>query len=478
MINTALILAGGLGTRLRPLTDHLPKPLLPIKSKPILQHVIENLKSHGVEKIILSIGYKADQIEDYFKDGSWLGVKISYLLDGAEPLGTGGAIKKAAVGLDEPLFVIWGDNLTNVNYTELYQTYLNDKKTVTMVLTPREDIENFGVAKLDGSKILAFIEKPKREEAPSNLINAGAIILEPQSLVLLPDGKSSIEYDFYQKIAPQGEISAYVHRGQWFPTDTLEKYQFANDNFVPLINFSQKKIIVADVDDTICHSCQQITPEMAQQINLMIKRGYQFAFISGTKAEDLKKMISSRVTEEHHLLATTGTKYALMKNQQESVIYNQSFNADQKKEIFAAFEKLIAQFNIQSLTTKEDQLQDRDSQITLSAIGRHASTELKAQYDPDGQKRQEWIKFMQQDLGEKYDIKIGGTTSLDVTKKGLDKEWGIRKFAQQNNLALNQIIFFGDKIYLGGNDYPATKVVDCVSVKNPEETLQKLKELF
>ena len=95
MIETAIILAGGLGTRLRPLTDKTPKPLLPIKEKPIISHIIENLKKFGVKNIILSIGYKAEDIQEHFKDGSHLGVNISYSIE-TEPLGTGGAIKPAA----------------------------------------------------------------------------------------------------------------------------------------------------------------------------------------------------------------------------------------------------------------------------------------------------------------------------------------------------------------------------------------------
>lgn len=245
MLDTAVILAGGLGERLRPLTDQTPKPLLLIKNKPIVEHVIENLKNHGVKNIILSIGYKADRIKEHFGDGSKLGVNISYCVED-EPLGTGGAIKLATTGINQPVFVVWGDNLMDVNYKNLYETYLRNKTPVTMVLTPREDVENFGVAKLENEKVISFTEKPKREEAPSNLINAGAIVLEPDKLTILPEGKSSIEYDFYEKLAP-GEITAYVHRGQWFPTDTLEKYQHACEEFRHLLLANQKIFKAYDI---------------------------------------------------------------------------------------------------------------------------------------------------------------------------------------------------------------------------------------
>jgi len=244
------------------------------------------------------------------------------------------------------------------------------------------------------------------------------------------------------------------------------------------INFNNKKVIIADVDDTICESCQQISPEMAKQISRMIKNGYKFAFISGTKNSDLMKMISSIIKEEHHLLGTTGTNYILIKDGNPEVKYNLSFTIEEKKEIFNALEELIVEFNINSMTTKEDQLQDRDSQITLSAIGRNAPSIMKRNHDPDGIKRATWVKYLRNFLSKgKYDIKVAGTTSIDITRKGLDKEWGIRKFSKFNNINFDEILFFGDKIYPGGNDYPATRIVDCIAVKSPQDTLNKLKNL-
>ncbi len=476
-INTAIIVAGGLGTRLRPLTETIPKPLIPVHGKPIIEHTILNLKKHGVKNIILSIGYRAELIKEHFQDGEKLGVSISYSIE-TEPLGTGGAVKLAAANLTAPFILVWGDNLMDIDYGRLQEEYCKNNTPIIMALTPREDVENFGAARLDGNKIMAFIEKPQREEAPSNLINAGAFIIEPKCLNILPEGKSSLEKDCFEKLAPLGEISAFVHDGQWFPTDTLEKYYHANANFRPEIDFKKKKIIIADVDDTVCESCQCISPEMAGQISKMIASGYEFAFISGTKCSDLMSMISSGLSGKHHLLATTGSNYTLVDNGVPANVYNLSFTPEEKKEIITAFEKLIADYNIQSLTTKEDQLQDRDSQITLSAIGRKAPGELKAQYDPDGAKRLLWLEFLRQQLPEgKYDFKIGGTTSIDVTRKGLDKEWGIRKFAEYNHFPLDEILFFGDKLHPGGNDFAATNIVDCLSVKNPTDTLNKLKEI-
>ena len=230
MINTAVILTGGMGNRLKPLTDKIPKSLLPIQGKPVVEHVILNMKKYGVTNVILSIGYRAEQIQKYFKDGSQLGVDITYAIE-TTPLGTGGAIKQAARGIDKPFILAWGNNLMNLDLASMYKTYLRDAPQVTMALIPRENVENFGVAKLEENKIVQFVEKTTRKEAPSNLINAGTFIIDPECLKMLPEGKSSMRKDCFEKLAPLGEISAHIHEGQWFSTDNLDKYLHADKNF-------------------------------------------------------------------------------------------------------------------------------------------------------------------------------------------------------------------------------------------------------
>ena len=330
MVSTAIILVGGLGTRLRPLTDSTPKPLLPIHGKPIVEHTIRQLVKHGVKNIIISAGYKAEQVQDYFKDGLNLGVSMAYSIE-SEPLGTGGAVKKAAASIEGQFFLVWGDNLMDINYSQMREEFSASAAAILMALTPREDVENFGVAKLEKNKIIAFVEKPRREEAPSTLINAGAFIINTSCLEMLPEGKSSLEKECFEKLAPQEKISAYIHQGQWFPTDTLEKYHHANTFFLPDINLKEKKVIIADVDDTICDSCQVISPEMAEQISRMIQQGYEFAFISGTKSKDLQEMISSKLKLKHHLLATTGTNYTIVNGDSVETIYNNSFAPEEKE---------------------------------------------------------------------------------------------------------------------------------------------------
>ncbi|MFC1741053.1 NDP-sugar synthase [Nanoarchaeota archaeon] len=228
----AIILAGGLGTRLRPLTDTKPKPLLPIKGKPIIEHAIDNFRKHGITEIILSIGYRADNIKKYFGDGRAFGVQIEYCVED-EPLGTGGAIKEASKGIDKTFIAINGDNLADFDWTSLLQQHKETGAKITLALYPVEDVTQFGIARLDGKKIVEFIEKPAMEEAPSNLNNAGGYVMESDVLDVLPEGKSSIERDCFEKLATEGVVCAFKHDGQWFPTDTIEKYKFADENFIP-----------------------------------------------------------------------------------------------------------------------------------------------------------------------------------------------------------------------------------------------------
>lgn len=221
---TAIILAGGLGERLRPLTLATPKPLLPINDQPILAYTIENLKNQNIKNIILAVGYKAEKIKEFFGDGEKFGVNISYCIED-QPLGTGGAVKLASQGLKETFLVLNGDNLADFNYQKMSEIHEKNQAKITIALFPVEDVTQFGIAELNGDQIIRFIEKPSQEEAPSNLNNAGAYFIEPDILNILPEGKCSIERDCFEKL--NKDIYAYQHQGQWFPTDNLNRYLIA-----------------------------------------------------------------------------------------------------------------------------------------------------------------------------------------------------------------------------------------------------------
>jgi NDP-sugar pyrophosphorylase family protein len=227
----AIILAGGFGTRLKPYTDSLPKPMLSVQNIPILEHHVQSLKSHGITHIIISTGYLAQTIQDYFGDGKKWDVHITYSHEDT-PLGTGGAVKQAILnqGINNELILIWGDNVHDINYTELRNSHNSEVADITMVLTHRTDIEHFGVADFtDEHKhiISSFVEKPSKEQAPSNWINAGVFILKPRLLTTIKQTTFSIEKDCFEKVVVQKRMHAHFHHGQWFPTDTVEKYHLA-----------------------------------------------------------------------------------------------------------------------------------------------------------------------------------------------------------------------------------------------------------
>lgn len=226
----AVILCGGIGTRFRPITYEIPKALIPVHGKPIVEHLIELFKKYEIKDIILCVGYLKDRIKDYFGDGSRFGTRISYIEE-EEALGTAGPIKKAKDMLKEPFFVTNGDELKDVNLADMYFTHRTQKAAITIALTTVQDPSHYGVADLCGSRILRFIEKPPKEEAPSNFISSGLYIIEPHILSMIPDGFSMLEKDVFPKIAAVSQLVGYPFSGQWFDTGNPERYERALKNW-------------------------------------------------------------------------------------------------------------------------------------------------------------------------------------------------------------------------------------------------------
>ncbi len=221
----ALILAGGRGTRLMPLTKDVPKPLIKVRGKPLLEHNLELLKRFGIRDVIISVGYLHEQIKEYFKDGAAFGVNITYLDEDIEksPLGTAGPIKKAKEALQHGSFLVLNaDELKDVNLESLYKEHLRNQGTATIALTTVKDPSLFGVALLDGNKIIRFIEKPAPGTAPSKLINAGLYVFEPDVIDLIPDGYSLLEVDVFPRLARDGKLYGYPFAGLWANPETPE----------------------------------------------------------------------------------------------------------------------------------------------------------------------------------------------------------------------------------------------------------------
>jgi NDP-sugar pyrophosphorylase family protein len=223
-LKKALILAGGKGTELRPITYEIPKHMIPIKGRPILEYQIDLLRKHDVRDIILSIGYLGSKIKEYFGDGSKFGVKITYVEED-EPHGTAGAVKMAAPLLDETFLILNGHNLVNIDIGSLYEFHKDRNAIVTIALKTKSDAGGFGVAQMEGSRITNFVEKPKKPE--SNLINAGVYVAEPSIFEFIGKGKISLEKDVFPKISSEKKLLGFPFSDQWFCIKDEKDYEEA-----------------------------------------------------------------------------------------------------------------------------------------------------------------------------------------------------------------------------------------------------------
>lgn len=221
----AVILAGGEGTRLRPITLEIPKPLVPIKGKPLMNHIFDLLKKYGIKDVVLSIGYKKDKIIDHYKKDNQ-GMNIIFAEEDV-PLGTAGPLKLVAKQLRNKgtIIVTNGDNLHDLDIKDMYEHHKKAKALATIALTTVEDPSAYGVARMSGLRILEFVEKPKKEDAPSNFISSGFYLIEPEVLDMIPEGKAMLEKDVFPKLAKMGKLFGYPFSGQWFDTGTMERYE-------------------------------------------------------------------------------------------------------------------------------------------------------------------------------------------------------------------------------------------------------------
>lgn len=221
----AVILAGGEGTRLRPLTYSIPKPLLPIGKKPILEIIIGQLKWHGFKEIILNVGYKAELIEAYFRDGSDLGVNIAYFQD-SKPCGTCAPVKMVEHLLDDQPFVTMnGDLLTDLDFSQMYQAHVDRSAELTMAVTDYTIKLPYGVVDMQGDKIASIREKPEL----NFLINAGVYIISPSALDIVPRDEFYDMTDLIQALVDNGrKVEIYSINCQWQDLGNMESYEAAN----------------------------------------------------------------------------------------------------------------------------------------------------------------------------------------------------------------------------------------------------------
>lgn len=221
----ALILAGGEGTRLRPLTSRMPKPVVPLAGRPFISYMLEWLRRHGVDDVILSCGFMAEGVRSVLGDGASLGLRLRYLEE-PQPLGTGGALKFAEELLQDRFFMLNGDVLTDLDLTELLELHERTGARATLALMQVEDPSAYGlVSRAEDHSVTAFIEKPGPEQRDAALVNAGAYVLQREILAAMaPAGtKFSIERDVFPTLVGHG-LFGYAAYGYWLDIGTPERY--------------------------------------------------------------------------------------------------------------------------------------------------------------------------------------------------------------------------------------------------------------
>lgn len=239
----AMILAAGVGSRLDPLTRNVPKPMVPVINQPVMEHIVHLLVKHGFNEIYCNTHYLGDQIENYFHSGNSLGAQM-YFNREEELQGTAGGVKRVADNTDffsgdETFLVIGGDDLTSVDLTAMLKFHQSKKALATIALTTVTDPSQFGVVVLEeGGRIANFVEKPKPGTAPSNLVNMGVYLFEPQILDLIPSGKF---HDFGKELFPflleqKEPFYGYTTNDYWRDVGNLSEYRECHNDFFESTN--------------------------------------------------------------------------------------------------------------------------------------------------------------------------------------------------------------------------------------------------
>lgn len=251
----ALILAGGKGTRLRPLTVYTPKPIVPVMNRPFLLYQIDILRLAGITDITLSLSYQPDKIEQILGDGSEYGVSLRYITE-PSPMGTGGAYRFAAANLNETTVVLNGDILTNFDLSSLIEFHRAKNAVATLTLAPVDDPSRYGLVELDqDNSIKRFLEKPAASDLSKlaiNTINAGIYVLEPQVLDLIAKGTNrSFEYDVFPEILAR-QLSFFGHvlsDEYWLDIGTPASYLKAHHDFLDgrILGFDIRRTDLAGV---------------------------------------------------------------------------------------------------------------------------------------------------------------------------------------------------------------------------------------
>jgi NDP-sugar pyrophosphorylase family protein len=223
-VKRALILAGGKGLNMRPFTYEIPKAMIPVHGRPILEYIIEQLRMSGVTDLVILVSHLGEKIKAHFRDGKAFDVRIRYVAE-KEARGTGGSLRTAKPYLNETFLLIYGDVLADLDIHELVNFHQTHHGVVTAALSTAEDPTEYGLVKLRGHHVLDFIEKPKGSRP--GLVSAGIYILEPTIFKYLKGSKISLESDVLPKLAQEGKVVGYPFEGQWFDVSTPIIYERA-----------------------------------------------------------------------------------------------------------------------------------------------------------------------------------------------------------------------------------------------------------
>ena len=251
----AILLAGGKGTRLRPLTINTPKPIVPILEQPFLLYQLALLKEFSeIDEVIISLNYQPDRIQEIINTGPKLGLKIRYVVEPA-PLGTAGGIKFASEKIADTIIVLNGDVLTKVDFPAVVKLHRDKKAKATIVLTPVENPGAYGLVETDSeNNVQRFIEKPSHEQISTNNINAGIYILEPNTFNRIPAGIPwSIERSFFPSLLEKKEtFVGFSSKGYWIDIGTPDMYMKVHRDimegrfqFEPFLGKNKKKKVIA-----------------------------------------------------------------------------------------------------------------------------------------------------------------------------------------------------------------------------------------
>lgn len=225
--NKVILMVGGLGTRLRPLTENTPKPMLKVGNKPILQTIVEKFAEYGYANIVMCVNYKSHIIQDYFSDGSAFGIKIEYVLE-EQRMGTAGALSLLAEKPTEPFFVMNGDLLTNVNFEHLHNYHMSNNAMGTMCVREYDFQVPYGVVNIENSKILSIEEKPVHKF----FVSAGIYMLSPEVLQYIPQNKFYDMPTLFEKLISENKNAvSFPLREYWLDIGRIEEYKKANDEY-------------------------------------------------------------------------------------------------------------------------------------------------------------------------------------------------------------------------------------------------------